>query len=405
MRLKTGTPARILGSTIDLSVCEVQAGDQPPRPFSFVNSQAGCGHRDCLIAWTDKALKDVILANLHRAPMYNGQITSVGPKYCPSIEDKVVRFGDRDRHQVFLEPEGLDTDEWYVNGLSTSLPIDVQAAFLAAVPALRNAHVMRFGYAVEYDAVRSDQLDHRLAVRSLPGLYCAGQINGTSGYEEAGMQGLIAGANAALVLAGKQPLVLSRADGYGGVMVDDLVTRSPDEPYRMFTSRAEHRLYLRSDNADRRLGPLAARAGLISPERAQAVANKDQTIRSITAKVSVAIRRHIAGEAIPLEKTIELLPILAEQPFDVQEGVWIELRYEDYLKRQGERIERLARHRDVVIAADTDWTSIPGLSSEARRCLKLAKPQSLGEAENLNGVSPADIETVWAWCQNRRGKG
>ncbi|TVR12519.1 MAG: tRNA uridine-5-carboxymethylaminomethyl(34) synthesis enzyme MnmG [Planctomycetota bacterium] len=401
-RMKTGTPMRIHGDSVDWEACEAQAGDDQPQPFSFRNSPDSVSNQiHCWICHTTAQAHEHIRNNLDRAPMYNGQIDSVGPRYCPSIEDKVVRFADRERHQLFLEPEGRHTKEVYVNGLSTSLPIDVQDAILSAIPALSQAHVMRYGYAVEYDVVDPSQLDHRLAVRQVPGLFLAGQINGTSGYEEAAMQGLLAGANAALELAQQDPLILSRADAYGGVMVDDLVAGGLDEPYRLFTSRAEHRLSLRSDNADRRLTPLAARCGLVDAQRAQAVADKESAIEQLCAAVDVATRKRIAGEGMDFATACSVAPQLATVTAEIGQGAWIELRYAAYLEREAQRIARLRSMRDVPLPADMDWQAVPGLSNEGRGRLRTAQPRSLGAAHSLPGITPADIETLWAWLQSR----
>jgi tRNA uridine 5-carboxymethylaminomethyl modification enzyme len=406
IRHKTGTPCRVHADSIRWQECQAQPGDVDPRPFSFRTTHFTQTQVDCWECWTTQEAHDIIRANLARAPMYNGQIHSVGPRYCPSIEDKVVRFADRDRHHLFLEPEGRATREIYVNGLSTSLPIDVQDAVLRAIPALADAHVLRHGYAVEYDAVAPEQMDHSLGVRSIGGLFLAGQINGTSGYEEAAAQGLIAGANAALTLGGREPLVITRGEGYIGVLIDDLVTRCPVEPYRMFTSRAEHRLHLRADNADRRLVPLAAKAGLVDNATAAAVAAKEEGVRTILATVPGEVARRIAEEALELEESATLVPALAAADPAVAEQAWIELRYGTYLERQAATIARMARFRDLPIPADLDYSAIGTLSTEGRAKLIARRPRTLGEATNLPGVRQVDIETVWAWMQSRlRGSG
>jgi len=398
VRLKTGTPPRLHADSIDFAECEPQPGDDPPRSFSFHGPPPGLPQVACWIAHTTAAAHDAIRDNLHLAPMYNGQISSTGPRYCPSIEDKVVRFADRERHHLFLEPEGLETREIYVNGLSTSLPIAVQDAVLRAIPAFADAHVLRYGYAVEYDAVTPDQLDHRLACRAVPGLFLAGQINGTSGYEEAAIQGLLAGANAVLSLDERR-LVLGRDQAYAGVLVDDLVTRVPDEPYRMFTSRAEHRLHLRSDNADRRLIPLAAEAGLVDRGRAAAVADKAAAVAALLAGVDDQTRRSIAGRGLDFDRAAVEIPELAAAEPAIAEGAWIELRYVDYLERQRLRLRRLERMRDQAIPADVDFAAVPGLSNEARARLADRAPASLGEAANLPGVAENDLENLWAWLR------
>lgn len=401
VRHKTGTPCRIHADSVRWDLCEEQPGDDPPLPFSFLTERITQPQMPCWATYTTEAAHAVIRANLHRAPMYNGQIASVGPRYCPSIEDKVVRFADRSGHHLFLEPEGRRTKEIYVNGLSTSLPLDVQEAVLRAIPALENAHVLRFGYAVEYDVVAPDQMTHALECRKVAGLYFAGQINGTSGYEEAAAQGLMAGTNAALTLANKEPLVLSRADAYIGVLVDDLVTRCPEEPYRMFTSRAEHRLHLRSDNADRRLTPLAARVGLVDAARAAAVANLDAQVAAILKRVPDVLARRIAGEGMAADQITSAVPELADVTPRVREQVWITLRYATYLERQQTRIDSLQRNRDLPLPADLDLTTCTALSFEGRQKLTKFKPRTLGEAETIPGVTQADIETIWALMQAR----
>ncbi|GDY11358.1 tRNA uridine 5-carboxymethylaminomethyl modification enzyme MnmG [Planctomycetota bacterium] len=402
IRHKTGTPCRLLGRTVRIDRCEIQPGDEPPIPFSFLTPAITQPQVPCWACRTTPEAHALIKANLHRAPMYNGQINSIGPRYCPSIEDKVVRFADRDSHHLFIEPEGRDTDEVYVSGLSTSLPIDVQAGVLAAIPALAEAHVLRWAYAVEYDVVAGDQIDHTLMVRSVPGLHLAGQINGTSGYEEAAAQGLMAGANAALSLAGKPPFILSRADGYIGVLIDDLVGRCPEEPYRMFTSRAEHRLHLRSDNADRRLTPLAATCGLVEPDRGAAVAAKQAAVTALLAAIPPAAASRIAGEGQELAAALATAPLLAAAEPAIAESAWIELRYSAYLERQESRIAQLAHHRDLPLPEDLDYRSLTMLSTEARNRLAERRPRTLGEVRALAGVREADLESLYAILQSRR---
>ena len=401
IRQKTGTPMRIHGDSVNWDLCDTQPGDDEPQPFSFLTEKIIQPQIDCYSCYTTPEAHDIIRANLERAPMYNGQIDSVGPRYCPSIEDKVVRFASRDKHHLFLEPEGTHTREVYVNGLSTSLPIDVQDNVLAKIPALENAHVLRYGYAVEYDVVAADQLDHTLRVRSVQGLSLGGQINGTSGYEEAAIQGLMAGANAALALAGKDPLIINRAEGYCGVLIDDLVTRCPDEPYRMFTSRAEHRLHLRHDNADRRLGAAAHQAGLIDDQRKAAIDYKEQAIADTLKLVPADITRRISGEALDFAATAALVPQLNElEPITAQQ-VWIELRYHSYIERQQDRIDKLERMSHLKLPADLDISSVPSLSNEGRQLLTNRSPRTLGEASMLPGVSRSDIEHLWAFLKAR----
>lgn len=402
IRLKTGTPMRILADSIAFDHCEEQPGEDQPQSFAFEPRQPVSNQIVCWTCRTTPEAHAAITANLDRAPMYNGQIDSAGPRYCPSIEDKVVRFADRESHLLHLEPEGVSTGEVYVNGLSTSLPVDVQDQVLAAIPALTDAHVMRYGYAVEYDAVSTSVLDHTLAVPSVPGLSLAGQINGTSGYEEAGIQGLLAGANAALSLSGAEPLVLSRADAYAGVLVDDLVARVPEEPYRMFTSRAEHRLHLRSDNADRRLTPLAARCGLVDQARAERLTAKVASIDALIARTPDATARQVSGEALSLDAACAVVPGLNDLPGPARESAWIDLRYRGYLERQQATIDRLARQRDLPLPADFDATQVPAISNEARRLWCDRQPRTLGEASMIAGVRPADVETLHAWLQHRQ---
>jgi tRNA uridine 5-carboxymethylaminomethyl modification enzyme len=402
LRHKTGTPCRLHGDSIRWDLCSEQPGDEPPAPFSFLNERIAQAQISCWMCHTNPRAHAHILANLHRAPMYNGQISSVGPRYCPSVEDKVVRFKERDSHHLFLEPEGRHTKEIYVNGLSTSLPLDVQDQVLSEIPALAGAHVLRYGYAVEYDVVAPDQIDHTLMVRAVPGLYLAGQINGTSGYEEAAGQGLVAGANAALTLGGLEPLRLSRADAYIGVLIDDLVTRLPEEPYRMFTSRAEHRLHLRADNADRRLTPLAARCGLVGAARARRVEEKEQAVARLLAAIPAATARQVAGEGMDLAACLELVTGLKAAPAPVAEQVWITLRYATYLDRQAVTIDRLQRFRDLPMPEDFDVARVTTLSSEGRLRLLKNRPRTLGEAGSLPGVSMVDLETLYAALQSRR---
>ncbi|MBA3684495.1 MAG: tRNA uridine-5-carboxymethylaminomethyl(34) synthesis enzyme MnmG [Planctomycetes bacterium] len=408
IRHKTGTPCRIHADSIRWDLTVEQPGDDPPRPFSFLSGAVStapwppAGQLSCWTCDTTPEAHAHIRANLHRAPMYNGQIASAGPRYCPSIEDKVVRFAAKDHHHLFLEPEGRTTKEIYVNGLSTSLPLDVQDAVLAAIPALAGAHVLRYGYAVEYDVVAADQMDHRLACRSIAGLHVAGQINGTSGYEEAAAQGLIAGANAALSLLGRDPLELSRADAYIGVLVDDLVTRQPDEPYRMFTSRAEHRLHLRTDNADRRLTPLAARAGLVDALRVRLADEQSTAIAAVLAATPDDLAGRVAGEGLDFATTTALLPHLSRASAVTAESAWIELRYRGYLERQRTQIEKVQHFRDLALPGDLDLVNLAGLSHEGRATMIRRQPRTVGELGTMPGVSQTDVETLWAHMQARR---
>lgn len=406
-RLKTGTPPRLDGKTVDFGVMEEQPGDAAPSPFSYTTDLARFPLQrqvPCHITYTGPATHDIIAANVHRAPMYTGQIGGVGARYCPSIEDKIMRFPDRERHQVFVEPEGLTTDVLYVNGVSTSLPAEIQEAFVATVPGLEKARFLRHGYAVEYDFVQPSQLADTLALRSVPGLFLAGQINGTSGYEEAGGQGLIAGANAALWIQDREPFVLRRHEAYLGVMVDDLIITNPSEPYRMFSSRAEYRLLLRQDNADRRLIRRAAEVGLVGPERLAAVEAKERAITEVRRVLETTraqpenkalrdlLRRPEASFASVLERASGDVRSLLDGADDgVREAVEIDVKYEGYIERQHAEVERLARQEASEIPADIDYESIEGMSTESREKLTRLAPRTLGAASRIEGVRQSDL--------------
>jgi tRNA uridine 5-carboxymethylaminomethyl modification enzyme len=411
-RLKTGTPPRLLKKSIDFSGMDLQHGDRPPQPFSYLADSLRKGRDDiftlnewrdgmfhveqsaCAITYTTAETHDIVRSNLDKSPLYCGRIEGVGPRYCPSLEDKVVRFADKPRHQLFLEPEGRHTDEYYINGCSTSLPFEVQLAFIRSIPGLEQAEIMRAGYAVEYDFAPPTQLQPSLETKRVAGLFFAGQLNGTSGYEEAAGQGLIAGINAARQIQGRTPLILRRDQAYIGVLIDDLVTKGTEEPYRMFTSRAEHRLSLRHDNADLRLTALGVELGLASPERARKLASK---------QAALAETRHLlATTKIDGQPCAHLLkrPDLAwgdlPAPFthvdpDVASQLETEIKYEGYLRREEAHIERNRSDENRSIPEWLDFDSVPGLKAEARLKLKKIQPRTFGQASRISGINPTDI--------------
>jgi len=412
-RLKTGTPARLAGKTINWAVLEEQKGDDPPVPFSFLNETITTPQISCFITETTAVTHQIIADNISRSPLYSGQITGTGPRYCPSIEDKIHRFKDKSAHQIFLEPEGLDDDTVYPNGISTSLPEDVQAAFIHSMPGLENVRIIRPGYAIEYDYVDPRELTHDLQVKKLPGLFLAGQINGTTGYEEAGAQGLIAGLNAALAVGGGETTRFDRADGYLGVMVDDLVLRGVSEPYRMFTSRAEYRLSLRADNADQRLTPRGIELGLVGTTRAKAFAEKmavldharnvshESTLTSSAlAKAGFKVNQDgrsrnalelIAMPDVGFEGAARLWPALAALPGFAREALEADALYAGYMGRQEAEIASLRKDEGVRIPDTLDYFAIPSLSMELRQKLSRAKPGTLGQAARVEGMTPAAL--------------
>ena len=406
-RFKTGTPPRLNGRTIDFDECERQPGDDDPQPFSFLTDQLTVEQLPCWITYTNETVHELIRAHLHRAPMYSGQITTIGPRYCPSIEDKVVRFADKSQHQLFLEPEGRHTQEFYVNGISTSLPRDVQDEIFRHIPGLRQAQIMRYGYAVEYDYCPPDQLQPWLETKAVRGLYFAGQINGTTGYEEAAAQGIMAGANAVQHRLGNgDPFVLGRDEAYVGVLIDDLVTRGVDEPYRMFTSRAEYRLRLRHDNADRRLTPQADALGLISRQRRNRLATKltamahaEQLLNQLKVDDEPAAR-YLRRPDVTWSQLADRLPDLAPIPAEIGAQVVCDLKYAGYIARQDIQIARLQRLAEKTIPDRFDYADLPHLRHEAKEKLSRIRPRSLAQAGRISGITPADLALLTAYLES-----
>ncbi len=424
VRFKTGTPARINKRSIDFSKMEVQKGDTEIVPFSFEDEVKDLKQVDCYLTYTNEETHKIIRDNLHRSPLYAGKIEGTGPRYCPSIEDKVVRFSDKPRHQAFVEPVGLDTDEMYIQGLSSSLPEEVQIAFYRTIPGLENAEFTRSAYAIEYDCINPSNLKLSLEYKGIEGLFMAGQTNGTSGYEEAACQGLIAGINASQKIKGKEPVILDRSQGYIGVLIDDIVTKGTNEPYRMMTSRAEYRLLLRQDNADLRLTEIGHEVGLISDERYQKFLNKkaniekeiqrlkDETVKP-TEKVNELLKKYGTTELSTGTKMSELLkrteldynklaPIDENRPeltLQEKEEVEIQIKYEGYIKMQEAQVEKFKKLETKLLPEELDYEQIKGLSLEARQKLNKFKPRSIGQASRISGVSPADISVLLIYLQ------
>ena len=429
VRFKTGTPARINKRSIDFSKMEVQKGDENIVPFSFEDEVKDLKQVDCYLTYTNAATHEIIRNNLHRSPLYAGKIEGTGPRYCPSIEDKVVRFSDKPRHQAFVEPIGLDTDEMYIQGLSSSLPEEVQIAFYRTIPGLENAEFTRSAYAIEYDCINPSNLKLSLEYKGIEGLFMAGQTNGTSGYEEAACQGLIAGINASQKIKGKEPVILDRSQGYIGVLIDDIVTKGTNEPYRMMTSRAEYRLLLRQDNADLRLTEIGHNVGLISDERYQKFLNKKENIEKEikrlkeltvkpTQKVNELLEKYGTTPLTTGTKMAELLKrteldydklaeIDEERPelsLQEKEEVEIQIKYEGYIKMQETQVEKFKKLETKLLPEDMNYEEIKGLSLEARQKLNKFKPHSIGQASRISGVSPADISVLLIYLQVNKNK-
>ena len=429
-RFKTGTPARVLKSSIDFTNLEVQRGDEPIVPFSYDTEEPLENKAVCHVSWTNDETKQVILENIHRSPLYGGQIEGIGPRYCPSIEDKVVRFPDKPRHQLFIEPCGLDTEEMYLQGMSSSLPEDVQVAFYHTIPGLEHAQILRTAYAIEYDCCDPLQLSATLEFRDWPGLYGAGQFNGSSGYEEAAAQGFVAGVNAARKVQGKSPFVLDRASSYIGTLIDDLITKGASDPYRMMTSRSEYRLVLRQDNADERLTPLGRELGLISDMRWEKFQRKQEQkqaelkrVQKTTLPPSQELNHILVSRGTsPLTTGAKLADLLKRPqitykdlaPVDkdrppystaVFEAVEIELKYEGYIKRQRADIEEARRLERKRLPQDVDYSAIQGLRLEAGEKLNKVKPENIGQAGRISGVSPADISVLLIWLASKEREG
>ncbi|MBE5754172.1 MAG: tRNA uridine-5-carboxymethylaminomethyl(34) synthesis enzyme MnmG [Clostridiales bacterium] len=420
-RFKTGTPARVDARTIDFSVLDIQEGETDIYPFSFMSERVPQKQTPCYLTYTNEQTHDIIRANLHRSPLYGGLIKGTGPRYCPSIEDKVVRFSDKERHQLFLEPEGADTNEIYVQGMSTSLPHDVQKAMYRTVKGLENCEIMRYAYAIEYDCIDSLDLYPTLEYKKIKGLYTAGQINGTSGYEEAAAQGLIAGLNASLQMRGEAPLILSRDDGYIGVLIDDLVTKGTNEPYRMMTSRAEYRIVLRQDNPDFRLTEKGRKAGLVTDERYAVYQKRVAEYTKATSIMETLVKpkdceqliakygyqkantalsfADLVRRGIPLKEVVETFGGFDGISKEIIDTVEIDAKYEGYLQKGLDQIEKAKKLEEKLLPEDIDYMSIQGLRIEARQKLDKIRPENLGQAGRISGVSPADIAVLMVYLK------
>ena len=425
-RFKTGTPARLDKRTIDFSAFTKQDGETDVYPFSYMTEKLPENQIPCYLGYTNQTTHDIILKNLDRSPLYNGFITTTGPRYCPSIETKIVRFSDKERHQIFLEPEGLNTNEIYVQGMSSSMPIDVQRDMYRSIKGFENCNIMRYAYAIEYDCIDSLDLKPTLEFKKVSGIFTAGQINGTSGYEEAGAQGLIAGLNASLYLQNKEQIILKRDEAYTGVLIDDLVTKGTDEPYRMMTSRAEYRLILRQDNTDARLTPLGRKVGLVKDDRWQVYLNRQELYKKAHEELNVLVpykeckefveENSVGGlygsltykdmikRGIKLTKIRDKFNVFTYLPNDLLETIETDIRYEGYIKKELEQIEKANKLRTKTLPNDVDYMSIEGLRVEAREKLNEVKPLNLDQAGRISGVNPADIAVLMVWLKSENEK-